>query len=75
MPKVGVSASCAPRAAGSGFGVRSVLRTGRIFDTPPLGRALQSAFRALGLLVEFKSFPKPRALCGALCLPEQEILC
>jgi hypothetical protein len=34
--KVGVSASCAPREAGSGFGVRSVLRTGRIFDTPPL---------------------------------------
>ena len=45
------------------------------FDTPPLGRALQSAFSALGLLVEFKPFPKPRALCGALGLSEQEMLC
>ena len=75
MHKVGVSGSCAPREARSGFGVRSVLRTGRIFDTPPLGRALQSAFSAMGLLIEFKPLPKTRALCGALGLPEQEMLC
>ena len=64
-----------PRRVISGFEVRSVLRTGRIFDTPPLGGALQSAFSALGLLIEFKQLPKPRALCGALGLPEQEVLC
>ena len=58
-----------------GLGTFAALRAGRIFDTPPLGRALQSAFSALGLLVEFKPFPKPRALCGALGLPEQEMLC
>jgi hypothetical protein len=56
------------------FRRRSVLRTGRIFDTPPLGRALQSAVSALGLLVEFKPLPKLRALCGALGLPKQEIV-
>jgi len=64
-----------PRRARSGFGVRSVLRTGRIFDTPPLERALQSALSALGLPVEFKPLPKPRALCGALGLPEEEMSC
>ena len=75
MLKVDVNASCVQHGARSGVGVSSALRTGRIFDTPPLGRALQSAFRALGLLVEFKPLPKPRALCGALGLPEQEMSC
>jgi len=75
VPKGGINASCVPRGGRSGFGVNSVLRTGRIFDTPPLGRALQSAFSALGLLVEFKPLPKPRALCGALGLPELEMPC
>jgi hypothetical protein len=34
--------------------VRSALRAGRSVDTPPLGRALQSACSALGLLVDLK---------------------
>ena len=75
MHRAAACVSCVPRRAGSGFEVRSVLRTGRIFDTPPLGRALQSAFSAWGLLVEFKPLLKPRALSGALGLPGQEMLC
>lgn len=43
-----------PRRVISGFEVRSVLRTGRIFDTPPLRRALQSACSALSLLFDLK---------------------
>jgi len=44
---------------------RSALRAGRIFDTPPLGRALQSAFSALGLLPDLKGLEKCAALPGA----------
>ena len=75
MRRSAARASCVPRRARSGFEIRSALRTGRIFDTPPLGRALQSALSALGLPIEFKPLPKPRALCGALGLPKQEMLC
>ena len=75
MRRAVASVSCVPRRARSGFEVRSALRAGRIFDTPPLGRALQSASSALGLLIEFKPLPKPRALYGALGLLEQEMLC
>jgi len=41
----------------------STLRAGRIFDTPPLGRALQSAFNAVGLLLDLEGFETIR---GAL---------
>ena len=75
MRNAAASISCGRGRVGSGVAVRSVLRTGRIFDTPPLGRALQSAFGALGLLIEFKPLSKSRALCGALGLLEQEMLC
>ena len=43
----------------------SALSAGRIFDTPPLGRALQSVFSALGLLLDLKGFEKCAALSGA----------
>ena len=49
---------------------RSALRAGRIFDTPPLGRALQSAFSAMGLLLDLEGFEKSAALSGAAGLPE-----
>lgn len=55
------------RVAGDGEG-GSALRAGSICDTPALGRALQSASSALGLLIELKSLPRSRALCGALGL-------
>ena len=36
MHRADASVSCIPLGVISGFQVRSVLRTGRIFDTPPL---------------------------------------
>jgi hypothetical protein len=45
------------------LGNGSALRAGRIFDTPPLGRALQSAFSAVGLLLDLEGLETVR---GAL---------
>jgi hypothetical protein len=51
-----------------------VLRTGGIFDSPPLGRALQSALSALGLLLDLKRLGKRPALRGAAGLTEAGLI-
>ena len=75
MHRTGASVFCVPRKVISEFEVRSVLRTGRIFDTPSLKGSLQSASSALGLLLDLKRLENCRALCGAFGLPRKEILC
>jgi len=40
------------------------------FDTPPLEGSLQSAFSALGVLLDLKRFVEYGALYGAPVLPE-----
>ena len=54
---------------------RTVLRTGRIFDTPSLKGVLQRASSALGLLLDMTRLRKCPALWGAPGLPRKESLC
>jgi len=77
----GVESTPSVRAekASSGFlsagSARTVLRTGRIFDTPSLKGVLQRASSAQGLLPDMTRLRKCPALWRAPGLPRKESLC